>query len=662
MTLEKLRWQMARLRAMTPEEIRKRAQAQRLKARWKRGGPKPASLPTLPDVHRVAKQAFFGLPLERESLYVTVDAAEIEAVLEEADALLAGRWGFFAFADSNAEASGSVDWQRDDRSGRTADPKVFGPDIDYRDAKRIGNVKYTWEKNRHQHTTLLALAWFLSGKDQYAQAALSTIEHWVQHNPAARGVNWTSGLEMSLRLISWAWVFHLLRGHADRARVFVSAAFLESLYHHQCFLVDFESQGSSAGHRLIGEASGRYIAALTWPIFAESTEWQRESKAVLEREMDVQIFESGISREMSFAIDVFSTEALLLPAILGEQCGDDFSRAYLDRLGLKVKALAWLRDARGNLPRYGDGDEGMAVQLQARTEPRSDWIVNVGRRFLDVPVAEAPRGSLVGALLLGPRAPGEPNPSAVRVPESFGFRDAGVYSMAFMRGAPSEVLVLADAGPLGHPPTAGHADALSFTMSVGGQPVLIDPGTFAYHNQSRWRSHFRSTRAHNTLELDSVDQSVQQGALAWGAQANVTLDRWEPRSDGGALMAAHDGYARLPGKPIHRRELELRGKRLTITDHLEGSGAHLIGIRLHLHPDCEATDEGHGRWRASFPGGQLRLRFDSKLIVTAHRAEKNPEPMGWYSPRFDVNVPSWTLFASRSSELPVVLKTVIEVL
>lgn len=101
--LEKLRWHVALLRAVTPEDIRRRAQAQLLKARWRRGGPKLASLPALPDIQRVARMAFFGLPLERESLYITVDAAEIESVLEEADAHLAGQWRFFAFTDSGAQ-------------------------------------------------------------------------------------------------------------------------------------------------------------------------------------------------------------------------------------------------------------------------------------------------------------------------------------------------------------------------------------------------------------------------------------------------------------------------------------------------------------------------------------------------------------------------------
>lgn len=235
-----------------------------------------------------------------------------------------------------------------------------------------------------------------------------------------------------MRLISWAWVFHRLSGHPDRPQVFVSRAFLKSLYHHRCFLVDFEARtpqapGSGLGHHLIGESAGRYIAALTWPVFAESAVWQREAKAVLEREIDAQVMESGIHRQMSFGHQLFSTEAFLLPAILGEQRGDDFSRAYLERLGAQVKALAWLRDASGSLPRYGDGDEGMTVRLHGRSEPRADWIINAGRRFLDVPVAEAPHGSLVGTLLLGQPAPGTPRPQAVRVPSSFGFPDAGLF-------------------------------------------------------------------------------------------------------------------------------------------------------------------------------------------------------------------------------------------
>jgi hypothetical protein len=52
---------------------------------------------------------------------------------------------------------------------------------------------------------------------------------------------------------------------------------------------------------------------------------------------------------------------------------------------------------------------------------------------------------------------------------------------------------VADAGPLGLGGVAahGHADALSFTLSVAGRQFLIDPGTGTYHGPAKWRHGFR---------------------------------------------------------------------------------------------------------------------------------------------------------------------------
>src|SRR5439155_1407567 len=67
-----------------------------------------------------------------------------------------------------------------------------------------------------------------------------------------------------------------------------------------------------------------------------------------------------------------------------------------------------------------------------------------------------------------------------------------------------EIRLVADAGPLGYRTIAahGHADALAFTLSLGGLEFLIDPGTYAYHGGGEWRAYFRGTAAHNTLRID----------------------------------------------------------------------------------------------------------------------------------------------------------------
>src|SRR5207245_173758 len=97
------------------------------------------------------------------------------------------------------------------------------------------------------------------------------------------------------------------------------------------------------------------------------------------------------------------------------------------------------------------------------------------------------------------------------------FPAGGYYVLGSDLDQPAEVRVIADCGPLGYLSIAahGHADALSFTLSIAGDEVLIDPGTYAYHTHSGWRAHFRGTAAHNTVRIDGVDQSVPAGNFLW---------------------------------------------------------------------------------------------------------------------------------------------------
>ena len=50
---------------------------------------------------------------------------------------------------------------------------------------------------------------------------------------------------------------------------------------------------------------------------------------------------------------------------------------------------------------------------------------------------------------------------------------------------------------------------LSFTMSISGNPIIVDPGTYAYNLEPEMRSLFRGTSSHNTLTINGCDQSKQ---------------------------------------------------------------------------------------------------------------------------------------------------------
>ena len=80
--------------------------------------------------------------------------------------------------------------------------------------------------------------------------------------------------------------------------------------------------------------------------------------------------------------------------------------------------------------------------------------------------------------------------------------DSGYY---FLENGPWRLLV--DAGKAGpdYIPGHSHCDAMSFELYREGVPVLVNCGTYAYQDEKRhW---FRSTEAHNTVQVTGVEQS-----------------------------------------------------------------------------------------------------------------------------------------------------------
>ena len=109
------------------------------------------------------------------------------------------------------------------------------------------------------------------------------------------------------------------------------------------------------------------------------------------------------------------------------------------------------------------------------------------------------------------------------------YADAG---LTLMRSSPSdgeEIWCRCDAGPHGFLSIAAHAhaDALAVEVRYDGTDVLADPGTYCYHGEPRWRSYFRSTLAHNTVEVGHQDQSTSGGPFLWTRHARSGLSELE---------------------------------------------------------------------------------------------------------------------------------------
>ncbi|MGB3614918.1 MAG: alginate lyase family protein [Elainellaceae cyanobacterium] len=580
-------------------------------------------------------------------------------IIEEADNVLNGHYRLLN-VDFGEE---KVNWYLDPVSGRVA-PLKFGLDIDYRDYDLVGNVKNIWEKSRHHHLTVIALAYAMTGNVAYSNFIELQLSDWVQKNPPLSGINWSSSLEFGVRLISWTWIERLIRSSTAHEHLFGADGVLwTSIYWHQWLISQYYSPGSSANNHLIGEMAGLFISAYQWPVFPESSQWQGLSRESLEKEIHRQTFPSGLNREQAFSYQIFSLEFFLLAGLEGERFGAPFSSAYLALTKKMFEIIPQVTDIGGNLPNYGDEDNGMALQLRPLSSDRLSWLYRLGTEWLGANLPDLPEtaGAIPAAVIgAGIKDQSEHHSATNFDYKPVGLEEEGLYLLASDRGTSNEIFCLADAGPVGFLSIAahGHADALSFALSVGGTPVIVDPGTYTYHAEPAWRSYFKSTKAHNTVEVDGVSQSESAGIFLWTRKASCKVLSWQPSPKGGTLVAQHNGYTRLPQKVLHQRELTLKDRQLVLCDELRGDGVHDVEWRLHFSPICDlrlSSEVCTVKWSE----GSMDIRLDPQLKYSVIQGESDG---GWFSAGFNLKEAAYTLVGKLNTEVPISLEHSLEIL
>jgi len=621
-------WYLRRLSRMGPREIATRAVVAARIHRWRQeldetNGdavwlPGRRFRPVLPD------QAFAVSPAAKDRL------------LRTADELMAGRAEYFGVT---REDMVDPNWSWDPRTGRHAPTDRYAFDIRYRDEHAVGDIKQLWEPSRHQHLTILAAAYALTGDERYAERVAKHLRSWWAANPPMRGVHWVSGIELGIRLISWVWVRRLLDRWSGAAALFEdNPDALRQIWHHQRWLAGLGSHGSSANNHVIAEAAGQLVAACAFDWFPETPTWRTAALRLLDEQLHRNTFASGLNRELATEYHGLVLELGLAAAVEADAAGvvvPDTTWLVLMRM---FDALAAIVDVKVNPPRQGDADDGHGLIVDGTGTHRWSSLLHTGdvlfgrQRWWPVVSTEDVRTSLIGALSSGVQT------DAMRpIERPTHLADAG---MTIMRTVvdDKEIWCRCDGGPHGFLSIAAHAhaDALSVEIRHDGVDILADPGTYCYHGQPEWRGYFRSTLGHNTLELDGRNQSQSGGPFMWTRHANAEV----LTAGDGRWSAQHNGYR--PAR--HRRTVELEGAELRVFDAVFTEEEHDARLAFHLGPAVQVVLNGTNA-RLTWPGHAATLMLPADLTWSASRGESAP-PRGWYSPGFGRREPAWTLVGS----------------
>jgi len=507
-------------------------------------------------------------------------------------------------------------WHRDVHSGHRY-PLVPYPRIRI-EIDRGADILIPWELSRLQQIPTLVAAHRRSGDERLPAAFRRLIDSWRDANPYLFGVNWQNEMEIALRGLNLAVGMLWFGASPLDARVLWA--------HAETVLArDFSPPKRDGNNHLLVSAAGLLCIALCHRGAAAETVAARVAP-VLEAEILRQFRDDGGCFEAAVHYHQLSLEASLVAGAFLAARGRRLGAAVVERLGRALDLVSSYLAAFGRSPQFGDS---------------SDARVLVFDRYFDADPLDHGFLAPLARVALGGDAGSGRELQTIFPASGYGFHREEGYGLC------------ATASPVDANGHSGHhhLDKTSFVLRVGGQPVLVDPGTLAYTGDIHRRYAQRATRAHNVVVIDGREQGEIRADAVFGRP--LGLRAWMRSPSAGSFELGHDGYRRFPGLGEVLRRIACTSREVRIEEELSGSGRHRVEILFHLHPRVRAESGPGGIAMRSGEGILCRLEPPEGFATSFETAA--------YSAAYGEQEPHPVLVLTRALELPAVVRYAIHV-
>lgn len=447
--------------------------------------------------------------------------------------------------------------------GQPAYPPHFcGEEINW-GSRPVPDNEWVWQLNRMYFWDAMALAYWHTGDEKYAQEWCYQLTDWVRKNPRdeAHGYAWRS-IEAGIRGYRWTGLFQrFIDSPAFTPAVLVS--FLNSCYDHASYLMTRYTKGSNWA---LMEAEGMAFIAFTFPEFKAAGSWKEEAISRLNQEIENQVYPDGHQRELAIGYHLgcigWFDRTLELAKMNGLEHA--FPPSYRSTIEKMCEVPLKLGMPDGSNTQFGDSWKGNPGQNWGNLKR---WAKTFGRDDFLYVATEGKEG----------KKPAE---------TAFALDKSGLYSLR-SGWDKNDICLVLKCGPDG----GGHCqpDNGTFELYAGGRHLMPDAGSYIYSGDPVNRAWFRQTKVHQTLTLDEKNTSYTPRLLLW--QPGAKLD---------VLVVENAGYPDL----THRRALFFVDRKyFVIVDEAFGEGNGNVDIHFQFAPGAASFDHQQLTARTAFGEG-----------------------------------------------------------
>ena len=438
-----------------------------------------------------------------------------------------------------------------------------------------------WNSDNHEKLWLYNLHYFddLNGLHSKNRTAwhINLIQRWISENPFGFGNGWEP-YPTSLRIVNWTKWF-LLNNN-------VRQEWLDSL------AIQTRSLSQNLEYHLLGNHLFTNAKAL---IFAglffkgeEANNWYRTGKDIVDKELIEQVLPDGGNFELSPMYHSIFLEDLLDLVNVHQAYSVPLPENFRKKI---VKMIEWLKvmcHPDKEIAFFNDSAHGIAPSLED--------LLSYAKR-LNIECKDSRHRNITH------------------------LKESG-----YMRLDINDLVIIADLAKIGpdYIPGHGHADTLSFEMSLFGKRMFVNSGTSTYEaNNERHKQ--RGTLLHSTITVDGENSSQVWGVFRVARRARPYNIKSISKGLDIKFSACHDGYKRLKGKPVHCREWSVFNNSIEIEDRVTGNGKHKIRSVLPLHPEVKVSDAKENLVYLVVSGKKIKVHFEGEGVLRVEASHYYPE-------------------------------------